>query len=367
MIELDDNHGVEKIREFVRSTPDLLVYDYIQRGLNGIVYFGKRKKMGDDVVLKFYWTDHAEYDASEEAIILRKIKHDNVLQIFDLKSLTKNYAYFLTPRISGGDLQGIIDKEAISSKRALEIVSQILLGLNELHSAHQLAHRDLKPGNILIDLENDRAIIADLGAVKKIDDPNSAVTASKSTYLYLPPEGVTKNEYYYQSDIYQVGIILFQLLGGFFPINDQLKWLSKREEKQYNSTKPHLQSELFNEMIAGKIIKGKLVDTQTLPYYLDSSYKKLLNVALNNKHTSRHKNPSLFLKEIHHLLRTTPDYHLQENDLLLISHETGKQYKLYKDRKSNYVVEKALASNSWRKDNNHNNTIESALKLVRQK
>lgn len=366
MVELNDEDCVKTIRDFVRSTPDIDVYEYIRRGANGEVYFGKRKKMGDDVVLKFYWS-HPDYDATEEAVILRKIKHDNILQIDDLKFLAPHYAYFLTPKISGGDLQGIIDKESISSKRALEIVSHILLGLTELHSEHQLVHRDLKPGNVLIDLEHNRAIIADLGAVKKIEDPNTPVTASKSTYLYLPPESITKNEYYYQSDIYQVGIILFQLLGGFFPINDPLKWLNKREEKQYRIALPHEQANVFDDIIANKICKGKLMDTQTLPWYLDNSYKKVLNVALNNKHISRHKNPSLFLKEIHQLLRTTPDYYLQNDKVLIVAHDSGKKYKLYKDRKGNYVIEKAIANNSWRKDNSHNNTIESALKLVRQK
>ena len=235
MEALEDDDCVKEVREFVRTNPDIEVYKYIRRGCNGEVYFGKRKKMGDDVVLKFYWS-HPNYDAAEEAVILRNIDHKNILQIFDLRFLAPHFAFFLTPKISGGDLQGIIDTSRLSTKSALEIISGILLGLNELHTRHNLVHRDLKPGNILIHLSDYTPIIADLGAVKKIEQANGFVTASKTTYLYLPPEAIVDNQYYYQSDIYQVGLIMFQLLGGFFPVNEPYKFLTPREMKQVART-----------------------------------------------------------------------------------------------------------------------------------
>ena len=146
-MDLKDEDCVETIRQFVRNNPDIEVYDYIRRGCNGDVYFGKRKKIGDDVVLKFYWS-HPNYDATEECVILHKIKSDNILEIKECRFLPPNFAYFLTPKITGGDLQGIIDSRPVSSKEALEIVAGILMGLTELHSNHYLVHRDLKPGNI---------------------------------------------------------------------------------------------------------------------------------------------------------------------------------------------------------------------------
>ena len=63
---------------------------------------------------------------------------------------------FVTKNIRG-DLQSFIDSNHISSKEALEIVAGILMGLTELHSKHKLIHRDLKPGNILFDLETKNA------------------------------------------------------------------------------------------------------------------------------------------------------------------------------------------------------------------
>jgi serine/threonine protein kinase len=363
-VELHDEDSVKAIQDFVRSTPDIDVYSYIRRGCNGEVYFGKRKKMGDEVVLKFY-PAHPNYDETEEAVILMSIKHKNVLEIYDLRFLPPYYAYFLTPNISGGDLQGIIDKRKPSTKESLEIISGILMGLTELHSAHNLVHRDLKPGNILLNLTDNRPIIADLGAIKKIDKADGFVTASKSTYLYLPPEAILKNEYYFQSDIYQVGIILFQLLGGFFPVDEPYKWLSLREDKQINAIRNSKDRHIkFEELIGKKILTGKLADTNSLPYYLDAAFKRVLNKALHYYYDNRYQNTSLFLKAVHQLLRSCPEY-IEEADRLLINHENRTQFQIYKNAKHEIVLEKKITNKEWRKDNSHNGTLESALNIAR--
>ena len=365
MIELHDEDSVKAIQDFVRNNPDIEVYQYIRRGNNGEVYFGKRKKLADEVVLKFYWS-HPNYDATEEAVILKGITHDNILKIYDLRFLPPNYAYFLTPKISGGDLQDIIDNKKLSTKESLEIISGILIGLTELHSAHKLVHRDLKPGNILINLSDNRPIIADLGAVKKIEDANGFVTASKSTYYYLPPESILRNEYYFRSDIYQVGIIMFQLLGGFFPINNSYKWLKNSELKKVQAIKnSNDQYWKFEEIIGQKIAKGKLINLDTLPYYLDTSFKRVLNKALHNQYDKRYRNTSLFLKDVHQLLRSCPEY-IEEPDKVIVNHNNGKQFQIYIDKKGKVVLEKKISDKEWRKDNNHNGTIESILSIARK-
>lgn len=364
-MELNDEDCVETIRKFVRSNPDIEVYDYIRRGCNGDVYFGKRKKIGDDVVLKFYWSI-PNYDSTEECVILHNIKCDNVLEIKECRFLPPNFAYFLTPKISGGDLQGIIDSRPLSSKESLKIIAGILIGLTELHSNHSLVHRDLKPGNILIDAETKRPIIADLGAVKKIDQANGFVTASKSTFLFLPPESIKNDKYYFESDIYQVGIILFQILNGFFPINEPMKWMTKREEIQLNSIRNPIERDIkFESIIGNKISKGNLINSSTLPKYLDALYKRIVDKATHLNHESRYKNPAFFLKEIHKALRETPDYFF-ENGVLNVSHENGKRYRIYQNKKNEFLVEQLVTNNRWNKKNGHNCTLESVLLIARK-
>ena len=364
-VDLHDDDSAKTIQDFVRKNPDIEVFEYIQRGCNGDVYFGKRIKMDDYVVLKFY-TSHPKYDASEEAVILRNIQHKNILKIWDLKFLPPHYAYFLTPKISGGDLQSIIERQKLSTKEALEIISGILLGLTELHSKHNLVHRDLKPGNILFDLDKKQPIIADLGSVKKIDNTDGCVTASKSTHLYLPPESIVAKEYYYQSDIYQVGVTMFQLLGGYFPLETPIDFLTKNERSRLEKIKnSSVWTNKFDELIHKKVINSKIADTNKLPSYLDLGFKRVLNKALNSNYEKRYQNPSFFLKEIHNLLRTCPDY-TEKNDRLLIKHNNKKEYQLYQDKKGQIVLEKRVENKKWRKVNSHKGTCESALDEARK-
>ena len=148
----------------------------------------------------------------------------------------------------------------------LEITAGILQGLSNLHSENQLVHRDLKPGNILIDKDTLHPYIADLGSVKKIPDANGFATPSKATPLYLPPEAIIDKEYRIQSDLYQVGIILFQLLGGFFPLDTPEDWLSGREKSKLNKiSDPKQKSIEFYHIIVKKIERGKIADPKTLP------------------------------------------------------------------------------------------------------
>ena len=361
MTHIDDAGCPEAIRNYVRGNNHIELTGYVRKGFNGEVYFAKRKKLDDEVVLKFYLAKPG-YDASEEAVILKGIDHPNILKIYDLRFVPPEYAFFLSPRVSGGDLQTHIDIELFSSKDSLKLISDVLNGVTELHSGHSLVHRDLKPGNILIDFNKKNAIIADLGAVKKIQEASGFVTG-----VYLPSESILNNKYYFQSDLYQVGLIMFQLLGGFFPVSDEIKWLNKRDAKEVNGIRNSIQKALkFDEIIDKKICNGSLANTNTLPGYLDSQFKRILNKALHIDYRQRYQSSSEFLKAVHSLERWLPNYR-QTEDFLLVSHDSGKEFKIYQDKKKNYVLEKRTNGKNWRKDNGHNGDFKSVIEIARQK
>jgi len=362
---LDDDDCPDAIKSFIRNNKDIVISEYIQRGLIGEVYFGKRIKLNDPIVLKFYLSQSG-YDSSEEAVILRRIDHHNILKVLDLRFLEPHFSFFMSPKILGGDLQERIENKAISSKKALETIAGLLLGITELHSKHSLVHRDLKPGNILIDTtKNNRPIIADLGSVKKIAIADGFVSASKSTRAYLPPESILDNEYYFQSDLYQIGLIMYQLLGGHFPVQKPTGWLSDREFKKLEKIKNSIEKGLeFDKILNQKIIKGKIADTALLPPYLDSSFKRVLNKALHIDYSCRYQNSSEFLQAIHGLLCNHPSY-LRKDDYLIVSHENGKKYRIYEYENDGYVLEKKLPDKDWRKDNHHDGSFSSILALAR--
>jgi eukaryotic-like serine/threonine-protein kinase len=144
-----------------------------------------------------------------------------------------------------------------------------------------------------------------------------------------------------------------------------IQWLNARDERRISAIQNGIQRALaFDQIIDNMICKGRIAQMATLPPYLDGSFKRVLNKALEVDFTKRYQTASEFLRDIHQLDRQFPCY-WQKDDHLLVAHDSGKTYKLRKDRKDQYVVEKA-SGNSWRKDNNHDGTYESALLLARK-
>ena len=363
--ELNDHDCPEYIRSFVRTNADIDVHQYIDRGYNGEVYFGVRKKLGDEVVLKFYIASEG-YDSSEEAVILRDINHENILKIYDLRFVPPHSSFFLSPRISGGDLQAYIDGNTIPSKVALELITGILKGITELHSMHKLVHRDLKPGNILLDTATNTPIIADLGSVKKMSEANNYTTTSKATTLYLPPESIVDEEYYFQSDLYQIGLILFQLLGGHFPVDNPMNFLTDREKKKLSQLTGSKNTKTFDDMINTKIYNGKIANLNTLPTHLPPQFKRVLKKAIHKDYTKRFQNPSELLAEIHKLMREFPNY-ASYQDHLLIDHQNGTEFKICEESQDYVSVAKRKKGGAWRKQHQHNGTLKSALELAHNK
>jgi serine/threonine protein kinase len=355
--ELGDDNVPKQIKEYVRNNPHIEVTEYLERGAIGEVYFGKRIKLDDAVALKFNCSNR-DFDKDEEGVILLSIENDNVLRIWDMQFVPPYYSVFISPRIIGGDLRSLIEKGGVSSKSALKIIEGVLLGLTELHSKHLIVHRDLKPDNILIREEDGKVIIADLGAVKKIKDSNLPVSASKATYLYLPPESILKNEYYIQSDIYQVGLILYQLLDGFFPVQEPILFLSEKEGKKFNP-RVDFANGSFDLLIGKKIKSGSILNFDSLPKFLGRDFLKVLKKSLHKDYDKRYKTTAHFLKEIHYLIRKSPDYQFQD-DKLHIRHDT-KEFRISSNGKGEVLLEKKLRGKSWRNENNYDGTYEGAV------
>jgi|JI10StandDraft_1071094.scaffolds.fasta_scaffold01564_2 serine/threonine protein kinase len=362
MEELNDDHGSESVRKYVRTLTDIKVNVFVKGGNNGLVYFGTRTKLNDEVALKFYGS-YPHFDSSEEPVILKRIKHPNILEVYDLKFVPPVSGCFISPRIMGGDLQGHIDGRSISSREALKFTSGILSGVAELHANHGLVHRDLKPANILLHLDTMTPIIADLGAVKKIDVAHGYTSESKATFYYLPPECIIDKKYYFQSDLYQVGLIFFQLVGGFFPVQEPFRWLSSKEITKLKKVPIDKKDEQIDEFIASKIVKGKLADTNTLPPYLDPAFKRLLNRALHFDSSSRFQNSSEFLKEITKLIGLYPSYR-NTPDYLHVVHDNGTEYRIFQEE-TEFFIDRRLPGKQWRKDNSHDNTFGSVLSIAR--
>lgn len=151
-----------------------------------------------------------------ELTTARKIGHRNVCRMYDLNKEKDNY-YITMEYVSGGDLKRFIRRSRrLDTGTAISIAIQICEGLSEAHSMG-IVHRDLKPNNIMID-DNGSARIMDFGIARTVK--GKGITGSGvmiGTPEYMSPEQVEAKDIDQRSDIYSLGIILYEMLAGRLP------------------------------------------------------------------------------------------------------------------------------------------------------
>ena len=122
--------------------------------------------------------------------------------------------------VRGSDLARVLAGEPLAVERALSILDQVAQALDAAHD-RGLVHRDVKPGNILLERSNgrDEAFLSDFGLVKElvVDDALSTTGAILGTPDYVPPEIVLTGSSDARGDVYALGCVLFEMLTGAPP------------------------------------------------------------------------------------------------------------------------------------------------------
>jgi len=189
------------------------------RGGMGEVYRAEDLKLGESVALKFL-APSIEKDAVALARLhvevrnARHVSHPNVCRVYDIGEVDGQH--FLTMQyIDGEDLASLLRRIGnLSAKKALSTSQQICAGLAAAHDAG-LLHRDLKPANIMLD-GHGQVRITDFGLALSSKDA-SGQTELAGTPAYMAPEQFEKGETSVRSDIYALGIVLYEVFTGQSP------------------------------------------------------------------------------------------------------------------------------------------------------
>ncbi|MFL5586539.1 MAG: bifunctional serine/threonine protein kinase/MFS transporter [Ktedonobacteraceae bacterium] len=159
-----------------------------------------------------------------EADTVAKLEHKNILPIYEYDEATvdgQQLAYLVMPYIRGGTLRERIDEMKRSGSQfdlglVASYISQVADALSYAHSLG-VVHRDIKPGNLLFHLDG-RLLLSDFGIVRlKAMPALTSVGSFLGTAEYASPEQISTNEIDFRSDIYSLGIILYELLTGTVP------------------------------------------------------------------------------------------------------------------------------------------------------
>ncbi len=209
-----------------------LVLKKIGAGGMGAVYRARQEGMDRDGAVKVLLGDLTENDTvlrrfTLEALAVSRLKHPNTIQIFDYGTTPQGNPYIAMEMLEGSTLHDVLRKERpLPIRRALRIMAQVAASLAEAHGKG-IVHRDLKPENIfLIDVSGnpDFVKVLDFGVAKMADSKDEKGTLTQAgsifgTPRYMSPEQCSAQPVDHRSDLYALGVMLFEMATGMPPFN----------------------------------------------------------------------------------------------------------------------------------------------------
>jgi serine/threonine protein kinase len=208
-----------------------LIESVIGRGGMSVVYRAKHARLGTSVALKVLSSDLSSDDSFRErflreAQMAASIDHPNVVPIHDM-GMREGSLYIVMRYVSGGDLRALLATSGpLEAEQALTLLTPIALALDAAHG-HGLVHRDVKPGNILIQRsrvgEIEHVYLSDFGIAKS--SSISGLTRAGGllgTVEYMAPEQVGGGEVSAQTDVYALAGVFYECITGRIPFEREL-------------------------------------------------------------------------------------------------------------------------------------------------
>lgn len=204
--------------------------EIIGQGGMGTVYLGYQASMGRHVAVKVLKRRFAQEKVAikrflREARAASKLSHSNTITVYDFGQTPDGFLYMVMERLTGRALADVLDDEyRLTSARAVHVIGQICDSLAQAHD-RGIQHRDLKPENIFIEPQAgnpDHVKVLDFGIAKMHDEEGSQATATGmvcGTPAYMSPEQAMGKDIDGRSDIYALGVLLFELLTGKAPFD----------------------------------------------------------------------------------------------------------------------------------------------------
>ncbi|KAG4142572.1 hypothetical protein ERO13_D06G137600v2 [Gossypium hirsutum] len=190
------------------------------------VYQAYNVKSGDSIAIKVLDKEKILKGGliahiKREISILRRVRHPNIVQLFEVMA-TKTKIYFVMEYVRGGELFNKVSKGRLKESVPRKYFQQLISAVNFCH-ARGVYHRDLKPENLLLD-DNGDFKVSDFGlsAVSDQIRQDGLFHTFCGTPAYVAPEVLGRKGYdAVKVDIWSCGVILFVLMAGYLPFNDQ--------------------------------------------------------------------------------------------------------------------------------------------------
>lgn len=257
------------------------------KGAMGIVYLGKDPKIGRVVAIKTMALSQ-EFEGDElvdarerffrEAETAGRLQHQNIVTIFDAGE-EHDLAFIAMEFLKGKDLvDSCKDGHLLPVPTVLSIVARVAEALSYAHRQN-VVHRDIKPANIMYDLASDTVKVTDFGIARITDSSKTKTGLVLGTPSFMSPEQLAGKKVDGRSDLYSLGVMLFQMLAGVLPFRGES--MAELMFKISNEDAPDI-----------RIIRKELPD----------KLAKLLAVSLSKRPEARYQDGELFARDLRAVL-----------------------------------------------------------------
>src|SRR5881392_1539714 len=252
-IDKDGNAVTMRLPEIGEELAGYKIEAIAGRGGMGVVFRAEHMHLGRVVALKVLTADLAGNRSFRQRFIREaqtaaRLDHPNIVPVFDAGE-AEGLLYIAMKYIDGVDLGHVLDAEdRLSPQRTVDLLTDIADALDIAHGAG-LVHRDVKPGNVLVD--NVRSWLTDFGLTKRIASRTALTAAGRTvgTAAYLAPEQIRGQDVDARTDAYAFGCVLYECLTGTVPFERDtdmaVLWAHlEAEPEPVSKHQPHLPSAL---------------------------------------------------------------------------------------------------------------------------
>jgi serine/threonine-protein kinase len=234
---------------------DYEVQEEIGRGGQGVVYRARQKSLNRTVALKVIGLGHWATEAHlkrfrREAEAAASLEHPGIVPIYEVGERDGS-CYFSMQFIEGGQLDEVAKRQSISFRNAVELMAKVARTVHYAHE-HGILHRDIKPGNILLDAKGEPHL-TDFGLARLVETESTVTRTLEvlGTPSYMAPEQAVGNNSALTAatDVYALGAVLYQLLTGHPPFAggttyETIKLLLETEPRQPRLLNPKIDRDL---------------------------------------------------------------------------------------------------------------------------
>ncbi len=287
----------------------------------------------------------ARFDAERQALAL--LDHPNIAHVFDAGTTEEGHPYFSMEHVNGLSVTEYCDSQKLSISDRLGLFIQICEAVQHAHQKG-IIHRDIKPSNILVASQGDRAVpkVIDFGIAKAITQPLTERTLFTEkgqlvgTPEYMSPEQVqmSAGDIDTRSDIYSLGVLLYELLTGVMPFDpqklresglDDLRRIIREQDPKTPSTRLTSLGEH-----AQKIAESRGMNVATLAKRLHEELEWIPLKAMRKDRTRRYRSASELADDIRNYLTGIP----------LIAGPESRTYRLKKFVSRNRMLVTSVAA-----------------------